>query len=247
MALNTLLVGLVSAITFSDSTAVGQFMISRPIVSAPLMGLLLGDIQTGIFVGILLELLWVGTLPVGAFVPPESTFAAVNTVAIAVLTDNVAKGDIILIFLLLTPFTFLARFLEDKIRSRNNALSKCADRAVIEGRYGSIQKLHFLGLSMFFIKTFLVSSLAVALGVLLVPRIVELVPINILDILSLGGDILPLIGVAVVIDLLLTKNNWWYPILGFMLAFFVHLWVVTLVSLGLVIIFVIGRIRAYEG
>lgn len=247
MTLNAILVGLVSAITYTDSTAVGQIMISRPIVSASLMGLILGDVQTGIFVGILLELLWVGALPVGAYVPPESTFAAVNTVAIAVLTNNVAKGEIILIFLLLTPFIFLARYLEDKIRSKNNVLSRKADLAMAKGEYNSIGQLHLLGLGFFFIKTFTVSILAVALGIQVLPRIIEILPGYIMETLYIGGDILPIIGVAVVIELLLTRTTWWYPILGFLLSFFIHIWVVTLASIGLIIYFVLGRLKSHEG
>lgn len=48
-----------------DSTAVGQFMISRPLVSATLAGSLLGDSSTGLLVGLILEAAHLGDLPVG--------------------------------------------------------------------------------------------------------------------------------------------------------------------------------------
>lgn len=48
-----------------DSTAVGQFMISRPLVSATLAGALLGDSSTGLLVGLILEAAHLGDLPAG--------------------------------------------------------------------------------------------------------------------------------------------------------------------------------------
>lgn len=44
----------------------GQLMISRPIVTAPLAGLVLGDPVTGMWVGAILEVLSLHQLPVGA-------------------------------------------------------------------------------------------------------------------------------------------------------------------------------------
>lgn len=232
MFLKFLLAAFVSAITYIDATAVGQTMISRPIVSAPIIGLIFGDLQTGILVGVLLELLWIGTLPIGATVPPESTFAAVNTVAIAVLTGFTDISSLVLIFILLIPFVYLASFLEDKIRSKNNRLTIMAEKVIEEGRLDKLVLLHFLGLSRFFIKTFVISLIAVLIGYYSIPPIHQALPQSLYNTLQIGGKILPILGVAVVIDLLINKRNWYFLFLGFLLGLFkINLWILVIISL----------------
>lgn len=62
-------------------------MVSRPVVSGPLAGLLLGDPLTGMYVGALLELVTLHQLPVGASrgwdTGPASVAAVTATVALA--------------------------------------------------------------------------------------------------------------------------------------------------------------------
>lgn len=61
-----LLLLLLGGVVALDGTAVGQFMISRPLVSGTLAGLLLGDPGTGLLVGCILEGANLGAIPVGA-------------------------------------------------------------------------------------------------------------------------------------------------------------------------------------
>jgi mannose/fructose/N-acetylgalactosamine-specific phosphotransferase system component IIC len=57
---------LLGGIAALDGTAVCQFMISRPLVSGTLAGLLLGDPATGLLVGSILEGANLGAIPIGA-------------------------------------------------------------------------------------------------------------------------------------------------------------------------------------
>ncbi|SES84335.1 PTS sugar transporter subunit IIC [Anaerobranca gottschalkii] len=240
MFLKFFLAALISAITYIDATAVGQTMISRPIVSAPIIGLILGDLQTGILVGVLLELLWVGTLPVGATVPPESTFAAVNTVAIAILTGFTDVSSLILIFIFLIPFLYIASFFEDKIRGKNNKLTIIAEKLIEEGKLDKLVRLHFLGLSRFFSKTFIISLIAVTIGYYIIPPVYQDLPQSFYNTLEIGGKILPILGVAVVIDLLINKRNLYFLFLGLLLGLFnVNLWLLLLISIVAVILYLL--------
>ena len=46
-------------------------MVIRPIVVSPVIGALLGDLQTGVMVGATLELVFMGAIQIGAAVPPD--------------------------------------------------------------------------------------------------------------------------------------------------------------------------------
>src|SRR5210317_613945 len=78
-----LFAGLVSMLTGLDRVALVQLMISRPLVAGPLTGWVLGSPLVGLEVGMLLELLWLGRLPVGAAIPPDDTQVAVGATVLA--------------------------------------------------------------------------------------------------------------------------------------------------------------------
>ncbi len=67
-----------------DTTSVGQFMVSRPLVAGTLAGWILGDPATGLLVGGLLEGVHLADLPSGGARLPEPGPAAVAGVVAAV-------------------------------------------------------------------------------------------------------------------------------------------------------------------
>lgn len=72
-----LLVCLAGGICALDATAAWQVMLSQPLVSASIAGLLTGAPVTGAAVGILLQMLWSGSIPVGARPMPDAPVASV--------------------------------------------------------------------------------------------------------------------------------------------------------------------------
>src|SRR6056297_3604623 len=63
-----------------DRVAAGQFLLSRPLVAAPLTG-------------VLLELLWLGRLPVGAAVPPDDTQVAIAATVMTLFLGRTLHAD----------------------------------------------------------------------------------------------------------------------------------------------------------
>ena len=62
--IQTILIGIVAFIGFLEC-GLGNSMIQRPIVMGPLVGLVLGDFQTGLVVGATLELAFMGNVTIG--------------------------------------------------------------------------------------------------------------------------------------------------------------------------------------
>jgi PTS system mannose-specific IIC component len=60
-----------------------QAMLSRPLVAATLTGALLGDVPSGLYVGMVLELFHLGSASLGAALPENDTLAATGTAAAA--------------------------------------------------------------------------------------------------------------------------------------------------------------------
>lgn len=73
LALLAALAGGVSAV---DRKGAFQLMLSRPIVLAPAIGLLLGDARGGLFIGLPLELLFLGGVNLGGSLPDNESLLA---------------------------------------------------------------------------------------------------------------------------------------------------------------------------
>lgn len=58
-----LLVGLVVALVWFVEKMLGTPMANRPLIISPLVGLVLGDLQSGIIIGASLELVFMGAYP----------------------------------------------------------------------------------------------------------------------------------------------------------------------------------------
>ncbi|MDY4025619.1 MAG: PTS sugar transporter subunit IIC, partial [Enterococcus avium] len=69
MVLQAFLLGLVAVWGVFDYQ-MGTLYTFRPITIGPLVGLVLGDLQTGVTIGASLELLFMGAISVGAYIPP---------------------------------------------------------------------------------------------------------------------------------------------------------------------------------
>ncbi len=82
----SLLIFVVSLVSYMHSYW-GSTMANRPIIVSTLVGLVLGDIKTGIIIGSALELAFLGAVPIGASNPPDMTSGA----AIATLIARVVE------------------------------------------------------------------------------------------------------------------------------------------------------------
>ena len=70
---------------YLDDRWLGWQTITRPIVVAPITGLLLGDFKTGIIMGASLESIFMGISAIGGAVPADATSASIIAVAFTIL------------------------------------------------------------------------------------------------------------------------------------------------------------------
>ncbi|MBD3348192.1 MAG: hypothetical protein GF400_03215, partial [Candidatus Eisenbacteria bacterium] len=75
-ALLPVLAGLAGLLAI-DATAALQIMVSQPLVAGALAGAACGDPGTGLVIGAVLQLIWLGALPVGAAAFPDAPVGTV--------------------------------------------------------------------------------------------------------------------------------------------------------------------------
>ncbi len=162
-----LLAGLVAMLAGLDRVALVQAMISRPLVAAPLTGWLLGNPMVGLEIGMLLELLWLGRLPVGAAIPPDDTQVAVGATVLA-LSIGPSLGlngmpIVILSVLVAIPLGKFGQVFDRIARQFNDRLAVSGESALTAGNTRIMERNHLLGLV-----SFALASLATAMVIVLI-------------------------------------------------------------------------------
>lgn len=218
--LQVLLAATAGSVIGLDRTAAGQFLISQPIVAAPIAGWILGDVAAGLLIGAILELIWVLDIPVGTFVPADSTVAAISATAIAALGSGgtVAPPDLVGFSLLLTtamaPVTMLA---DAFLRKRNARLAEWVGAAADDEVEGRLARAHLAGLGAFFLKSFALYAVLIPAGLVAVTAFSRM-PEKIHAAMELFVRFLPLLGAAVVIRRLSISTLNWFVLVGFSTA-----------------------------
>jgi PTS system mannose-specific IIC component len=166
-----LLAGLVAMLTGLDRVALVQVMISRPLVAAPLTGLVLGNPLLGLEVGMLLELLWLGRLPVGAAIPPDDTQVAVGATVLAFsMGQMLGLGGmpmVILAVLVAIPLGKFGQLFDRLARNVNDRLALAGLKALGSGNTSGLERRHLMGLI-----SFAISSLATACVIVLIGSVI---------------------------------------------------------------------------
>jgi len=163
--------------------------------------MLLGDPYTGLITGAFIELFWIDRLPIGAYIPPNDTIAAVLIAAGAIesgrILGHLPQGLIVLSVLIFIPLAILAQRMELWVVCGNEKLARDALSATAHGDIRSISRNHLrAALRGWLLPTGMI-LIALPLGVgamtWVYPR---LAPWTIRG-LNLVYGILPLIGAAV--------------------------------------------------
>jgi len=123
-------VAAVVAVVELDAVQVGQVMISRPVVLGPLLGLLCGQPQNGIILGLVCELFSQDDLPVGGRLPLNATIA-VSAAFLLSWGSRAVPPEAALPAGLATGW--LHQHLEARLRLRRRALSGCAETGILRG------------------------------------------------------------------------------------------------------------------
>ena len=136
--LQAFLLGCIAFIGKCD-LATGTNLIQRPIVLGPLVGLILGNLQMGITIGATLELAFLGSYSVGAFIPPNVIVGGVLGTSFAISTGKGAEVAFTMAF----PIALLAVAIDNVIFSLvRPLLAKWADSYAAKGNVKMVSMIH---------------------------------------------------------------------------------------------------------
>lgn len=216
LLIKALLLGILAGLAQWDSRMFGQNMLDRPIVTGPLVGLILGDIKMGIIMGGTLELVWMGIVNIGGATPPDTVTGGILGTAFAILSGLDTDTAVAVAL----PIALLAQSLGILARIINASFNHKADTLAEEGNAQGIERLLWYGAGVFFIISFLPVFLGVYFGSDVVNAIVQVIPAKLLAGLKLSSGLLPALGIAILMRFIFDKKSAPYLFVGFVLSAF---------------------------
>lgn len=225
-----LLCALAEFVCFGGDWLLGQNMADQPIVVGPLVGLLLGDLQTGLILGASLEALFIGAVNVGGAISLNPSFGTVLSVAFVILGGGDSKTAIALA----VPLGLLGGMLEIGMNIVCAFFGNAWDKAAAEGNERRIVGLHY---GVWFFKYFVISAvvfISVLIGVEPVSMFIKSLPKFIENGLAVTGGLLPAVGFAMLLSMIWSKKLAVFYLLGFVLVSYMKLPLIAVGSVGLV-------------
>jgi fructoselysine and glucoselysine-specific PTS system IIC component len=232
---STVWIFLIACFGYSDYFT-GKSMQTRPLVLGPLVGLALGDFQQGIIIGATMELAMMGAVGIGAALPPEVVSGGILGTAFAIIGHKDAGMAIALGL----PIAMLVMLLRNLLFVAIDPIfAKKADIYAEKGDTAGVSRMHWFGgiLGMYLPLAILV-AISFRLGGGVMQQVLNLIPQFIQTGLSISAGILPALGFAILLRMILNKEIVGYLIIGFVLTAYLKLPVigVALLAVGILAI-----------
>ena len=210
-----------------------EFQTHRPLIACTVIGLILGDLKTGIILGGTLELIALGWMNVGAAQSPDSALASIiSAILVIVGQQSIATGIAIAL-----PVAAAGQVLTVFARTITVVFQHAADKAAEEARFRTLDILHVSALGVQALRV-AIPALIVSLFVSadMVSNMLSAIPEFVTRGLQIAGGFIVVVGYAMVINMMRAGYLMPFFYLGFVTAAFTNF---NLVALG-----VIGAVMA---
>ncbi|WP_301109575.1 PTS N-acetylgalactosamine transporter subunit IIC [Sporosarcina sp.] len=209
----------------------GLTHIHRPIVTGLVVGIILGDVTTGLFIGGTLELIWMGMVPLAGAQPPNVVIGGVIGTAFGIIAGQDPAAAIGVAI----PFAVAVQGLITLFFTIFAPIMHKADSYALDGNYRGIERINYLGITILFVFYALIAFLPIFFGAEKAAAFVETVPEWIIAGLSVAGGIMPAIGFAMLLKIMMKVEYVMFFIVGFILAAYMNLPILAIALIGLAI------------
>ena len=204
---------LVFLVTFVAAIDQFSFLESlyQPIVMGPVVGAILGDVQTGLVVGGTYQLMTIGNMPVGGAQPPNAVIGGIMATVLAIslkLEPAAAVGAAV-------PFALLGQYGVTLIFALMMAV---ADKYAQDANPKGIARLNYLAMAALGAIFGLVVVLFFIGGQAIGDTLTKSIPEWFMSGLGAAGGMMRFVGFAILLKVMVSKELWGFYFLGFALA-----------------------------
>lgn len=237
------LVALFATLIYLESRIGGQHMLDRPIIIGPVVGLIMGDMTMGLIIGGQLELVWMGLVGIGTSTPPDVVVGSALATALAIKTGASYETTLALAI----PIALLAQLVAISVNILNTTFAHKADSYAEKENYRGVELSNWMGTGLYFISKFSMIFLGFVFGADIINAIVSAIP----EVINLGlrqsGNLLPALGIAMLIQLTFDKKFGAFLFLGFALVAYMNIGTIGAAVFGLVSAYIYYQFAGKSG
>lgn len=233
---------LVFVVTFIAAIDQFSFLESlyQPIVMGPVIGAILGDVNTGLVVGATYQLMTIGNMPVGGAQPPNAVIGGIMATVFAITSHFEPMAAVAAAI----PFALLGQYAVTLVFTVMSPLMSKADSYAHEANTGGIEKLNYFAMGMLGLIFGVIVLLFFFAGANYGTVMTKMIPAWFMGGMSAAGGMMRFVGFAILLKVMLSRELWGFYFAGFALANIIG-GIPSLGGAGLLLIAFIGFCVAY--
>ncbi|AVM69584.1 PTS sugar transporter subunit IIC [Lachnospiraceae bacterium oral taxon 500] len=180
----------------------GWNMIGRPLVAGLIVGIILGDVRSGVIAGAMVQALFIGQITPGGAMPSDVNWAAYIGIPLALAAGGTGEQAVALA----VPLSMLGLGLFNFIMTINAYFPHLGDKAAAQGDGVGIHRATYLAAVPSFILRAGSAMLICYLGAPVAEMAIKNMPPQLLHFFAVAGRMLPAVGFAMLLKQSLSKN-----------------------------------------
>lgn len=210
---------------------------SQAVTAGLIVGLILGDLKTGLYIGGTLQLMTLGISSFGGSSVPDYQTAALVGTYITITTGQSASLGITLAI----PVAMLMVQLDVLKWTTNIYFQNKAQNYADEENYKGVERMHLFGVFNTMLTSGIPVLLTVVAGPTIVGQIIDYIPDWLTGGLTVAGGLLPALGIGLLLRYLPVKSYFGYLIIGFVAAVYLDMPILGVALLGAAIALILFK------
>ncbi len=203
-----------------------------PIMIALFVGLIMGDMTTAMVIGGTFQLMALGVANIGGSSVPNWGLATLVGIYVAIKSTNDLESAKAVALAVGVPVGMLGIQLDVFAKILNTYVTHASQKAANAHQFKKMNRILWLGPIIFGLSTAIPTALCVLFGESIVKVILEFVPQWFTDGLSIAGNMLPVVGIALLLQVMPAKKYFSMLLIGFIFAAYLNVPILGISLLG---------------
>ena len=210
----------------------GWYTIGRPLVSGAIIGVIMGDVTTGIIMGSAIQMLYIGLVTPGGSMPADVNYASWIGIPLAMAAGAGQEYALALA----VPLSTLGVMAVYGLCAINLFFVHMQDNAIERGDLKLAVAVPAIGQITNFVLRFVPIFVINYFGADIITQIVNAMPVQVTDVLQVFANMLPLVGFMLLMRVLCKSNfDLIYFCVGFVLVSLANLPMIPVVIIALAV------------
>lgn len=239
------LIGLVVVLTQLDGQIFGECKFREPVVTGFLVGLIMGDMAKGLMIGAQMQLMWMGATAIGPTAGLDIGTGGTIGVAVALSTNSGIESAI----MFGVPVSVVMQFASTLLMAMFSGAMLMADKEVERLNFKGLALIHYGCTLLIAIMYWAFTFVLMYFGSGIIDSIVNGLPEWVSNGLNGVAALLPALGFALLMKIIMNGSLWPYFIIGFVPAAFVgfDMNMVGMAAVAIAIALIIFQVKSSQG